>query len=174
MDKVENKNEESFVRHCINIPLTSVSPGTKLRFSENFKKLINDLPERDWLWYIQNNEFEVKEVVDGKISIKGLHSLGFRTPWHFNICQCSGGGSWILIDENTDFVFGVEVIGFHPDWVHEDYNPNGTRLGFFQEGIGEPFFVSIAWDNESDSYETDEGLMPTHYMIIPQSPQLNQ
>jgi hypothetical protein len=69
-----------------NVLLVDVVSGTKLRFSEDFKKLINELPIQDWLWYIQNDEFEVKEVVDGKISIKGLHCLGFRTPWHFKIC----------------------------------------------------------------------------------------
>lgn len=66
--------------------LADVVSGTKLRFSEDFKKYINNLPIQDWLWYIQNDEFEVKEVIEGKISIKGLHCLGFKTPWHFNIC----------------------------------------------------------------------------------------
>ena len=58
----------------------------EFRGKKLYKKLINELPEQDWLWYIQNNEFEVKEVLDGKISIKGLHCLGFRTFSHFNIC----------------------------------------------------------------------------------------
>jgi len=65
--------------------LGDVVSGDKVVFSEEFKKLINELPEQDWLWYIQNKEFEVKEVIDDKISIKGLHVLGFRTFWHFNI-----------------------------------------------------------------------------------------
>jgi hypothetical protein len=59
--------------------------GDKVVFSPEFKKIINELPEQDWLWYIQNNEFEVKEVVGWKISIKGLHVLGFIEFWHFNI-----------------------------------------------------------------------------------------
>ncbi|WP_273210755.1 hypothetical protein [Runella zeae] len=74
---------------------------------------------------------------------------------------------WIPASENLEF--GIEVIGFHPDWVHDDYNPNGTRIGFFQEGIDEPFFSSAMWDNEADCYEIDEK-MPTHYMYIPLGP----
>lgn len=83
MTNVDLKNEPPTFG---NVLLADVVSGTKLRFSEEFKKLINELPEQDWLWYIQNKEFEVKEVIDGKISIKGLHCLGFRTFWHFNIC----------------------------------------------------------------------------------------
>ena len=83
MENVDLKNEP----HTFgNVLLADVVSGTKLRFSDDFKKLINELPVQYWLWYIQNDEFEVKEVIDGKISIKGLHCLGFRTPWHFNIC----------------------------------------------------------------------------------------
>jgi len=63
--------------------ITDVSVGDKVVFSEEFKKLINELSIQDWLWYIQNDEFEVKEVVDGGLSIKGLHCLGFRTFNHF-------------------------------------------------------------------------------------------
>jgi hypothetical protein len=83
MKNIDLKNETPTFG---NVLLADVVSITKLRFSEDFKKLINELPIQDWLWYIQNDEFEVKEVVDGKISIKGLHCLGFRTPWHFNIC----------------------------------------------------------------------------------------
>ena len=28
--------------------------------------------------------------------------------------------------------FGVEVIAYHHKWVDEDFNPNGTRIGFYQ------------------------------------------
>lgn len=81
--------------------------------------------------------------------------------------------NWILTSE-APIEIGVEVIGFHPEWIHEDFNPNGTRLGFFQDGIDEPFFISVKWDNESDSYENDEELIPTHYMPMPRKPEASQ
>ena len=28
--------------------------------------------------------------------------------------------------------FGVEVVAYHHKWVDEDFNPNGTRVGFYQ------------------------------------------
>lgn len=66
--------------------LADVVKGDKVVFSEEFKKEILALEIEDWLFYIKDQVFEVKEVVDGKISIKGLHCLGFRTFSHFNIC----------------------------------------------------------------------------------------
>ena len=66
--------------------LADVASGDKVVFSEEFKKEILALEIEDWLFYIKDRVFEVKEVLDGKISIKGLHCLGFRTFSHFNIC----------------------------------------------------------------------------------------
>lgn len=66
--------------------LAYVVTGDKVKFSEEFKKEILALEIEDWLFYIKDQVFEVKEVIDGKISIKGLHCLGFRTFSHFNIC----------------------------------------------------------------------------------------
>ena len=80
--------------------------------------------------------------------------------------------SWILTKENS-IVLNTEVIGYHKEWLDEDLNPNGTRIGFFQEGIDEPFFISASWDNNQDCYDSDEGLLPTHYMHIPSTDGLN-
>ncbi len=66
--------------------LADVIAGDNVVFSEEFKKEILALEIEDWLFYIKDQVFEAKEVVDGKISIKGLHCLGFRTFSHFNIC----------------------------------------------------------------------------------------
>ena len=46
--------------------------------------------------------------------------------------------------------FGVEVIAYHHKWVDEDFNPNGTRIGF----LSDDGFVSAVWLNEHDCYET--------------------
>ena len=44
--------------------------------------------------------------------------------------------------------FGVEVIAYHHKWVDEDFNPNGTRIGFLSD---EGFTSGFGWD-EQDCY----------------------
>lgn len=60
-----------------------------------------------------------------------------------------------------------EVIGFHQDWIDEDFNPNGTRVGFIG---GDGTFISARWSDYQDCYTEDDEIMPTHYMFIPPNP----
>ena len=46
--------------------------------------------------------------------------------------------------------FGVEVITYHHEWIDEDFNPNGTRIGF----LSDDGFTSAFWWDEQDCYET--------------------
>ena len=108
-------------------------------------------------------------------------------------------GAWIKIDEDHPLPYGQEVIGYNKEWVHEDFNPSGTRIGFYTD-VG---FFSAKWVNDQDCYATclEEGddyetfqiqpdgtrktwckyehgeavegylpNMPTHYMLIPTTP----
>ena len=85
------------------------------------------------------------------------------------------------------------------EWVEEDFNPSGTRVGF----LTDTGFISAKWDNDQDFYctvseegddyklaqilpdgtrqtwckyengEAVEGYlpnMPTHFMLIPKTP----
>ena len=45
---------------------------------------------------------------------------------------------------------GVEVIAYHHKWVDEDFNPNGTRIGFLSDNG----FTSAYWWDYQDCYET--------------------
>lgn len=45
---------------------------------------------------------------------------------------------------------GVEVIGYNQDWVDEDFNPNGTRVCFYDD----TGWYSAKWNNDQDSYST--------------------
>ena len=56
---------------------------------------------------------------------------------------------WIKYKDEKPEV-GVEVIAFHPKWVDEDFNPNGTRVGF----LGDDGFISANWWDYQDCYET--------------------
>lgn len=103
--------------------------------------------------------------------------------------QCMG---WNKVSEK-ELPFGEEVIAFNEEWINQDFNPNGTRIGFLQDDG----FVSATWDGEYDCYDTcyEEGddyykgvpgiisapeirckqfalpNMPTHWMKIPTHPQ---
>lgn len=46
--------------------------------------------------------------------------------------------------------FGVEVVAYHHKWVDEDFNPNGTRVGF----LSDDGFISAFWWDYQDCYET--------------------
>lgn len=46
---------------------------------------------------------------------------------------------------------GIEVIGFNPAWINEDYNPKGYRIGFLND---EGDFISAHWWDYQDTYMT--------------------
>ena len=108
-------------------------------------------------------------------------------------------GVWVKIDADHPLPYNQEVIGYNKEWVHEDFNPSGTRVGFLND-IG---FISAKWVNDQDCYGTcsEEGddyniyeilpdgtrktwckdengeavegylpNMPTHFMLIPKTP----
>lgn len=39
---------------------------------------------------------------------------------------------WNKVSEK-EISFGEEVIAFNKKWIDEDFNPNGTRVGFIQD-----------------------------------------
>ena len=52
---------------------------------------------------------------------------------------------WNKVSEK-ELPFGEEVIAFNEKWIDEDFNPNGTRVGFMQDDG----FVSATWNNEQE------------------------
>lgn len=71
---------------------------------------------------------------------------------------------------------GVEVIGYSKEWIHPDFNPNGTRACFID---GDNNWTSAKWDNDQDYYHThaqwrcDNGdhFDPTHWQPLPTPPE---
>ena len=55
---------------------------------------------------------------------------------------------WNKVSEK-EIPFGEEVIAFNKEWIDEDFNPNGTRVGFMQDDG----FVSATWNSENDCYD---------------------
>lgn len=68
---------------------------------------------------------------------------------------------------------GIEVMAFKPEWIDEDFNPRGIRIGFQNEMESEEgTFVSAEWLDYHDSYMTRDGEIdkPTLWMPLPAAP----
>ena len=137
--------------------------------------------------YYSESDFWIRDTEDNKI-LSIIDSLQQEEP-----------GVWVKIDADHPLPYGQEVIGYNKAWVHEDFNPSGTRVGFLND-IG---FISAKWVNDQDCYATcsEEGddyniyeilpdgtrktwckyengeavegylpNMPTHFMLIPKTP----
>ena len=137
--------------------------------------------------YYSESDFWIRDTEDNKI-LSIIDSLQQEEP-----------GVWVKIDADHPLPYGQEVIGYNKEWVHEDFNPSGTRVGFLND-IG---FISAKWINDQDCYVTrcEEGddyevfqvlpdgtrktyckyeygnaiegylpNMPTHFMLIPKTP----
>ncbi len=74
--------------------------------------------------------------------------------------------SWIKIEENKVIDYEFEVIGFNPEWIDEDFNPEGTRV-CFQTDSGEKGWCSAKWIDNQDCYHADFESAPTYIIGIP-------
>ena len=137
--------------------------------------------------YYPETNFEIRDIEDDEI-LSIIDSLQQEEPM-----------AWVKIDADHPLPYGQEVIGYNKEWVHEDFNPFGTRVGFLND-IG---FISAKWVDDQDCYTTcsEEGddytisqilpdgtrktwckyengeavegylpNMPTHFMLIPNTP----
>lgn len=91
--------------------------------------------------------------------------------------------NWTKIEgENNLPEEGIEVICFNKEWIDEDFNPNGTRIGFRTD---DGFITAYWWDyqdtymtiseiecknNDAYSIKTQRSTEPTHWMEIPKPP----
>ena len=58
------------------------------------------------------------------------------------------------------------VLGYSPEWVDEDFEPEGVRECFVQN---DNEWNSAKWNNDQDTWENEES-KPTHWMQRPQPP----
>lgn len=83
-----------------------------------------------------------------------------------------GRQKWVSVEDKLPDD-GIEVLGCSPDWIHPDFNTEGIRICFVNEGE----WKSAKWDNDQDSWHThakwcceDNGgkhFDPTHWTPIP-------
>ena len=67
---------------------------------------------------------------------------------------------WNKVSEK-EIPFGEEVIAFNEKWIDEDFNPNGTRVGFMQDDG----FISATWNNENKIHVSKISLGKTVIII---------
>lgn len=137
-------------------------------------------------YYLLRN-YEIRDIEDDEIlSI-------------INYLQQEEPEVWVKIDADHPLPYAQEVIGYNKEWVDEDFNPSGTRVGF----LTDTGFFSAKWVNDQDCYATcfEEGddykvsqilpdgarktwckyengeavegylpNMPTHFMLMPKTP----
>jgi len=86
---------------------------------------------------------------------------------------------WIELKDKKPEL-GVEVLLFNKNWINEDYNPKGIRLGFWDD-VSE--WISTYWCNYHDEYHTrlsseddkhfedfkGKNQIPTHWIEIPKT-----
>lgn len=58
------------------------------------------------------------------------------------------------------------VLGYSPKWIDEDFEPEGIRECFYNDGD----WCSAKWDNDQDCWFADYDTKPTHWMQRPKNP----
>lgn len=56
---------------------------------------------------------------------------------------------WINF-ENESPPIGTEVLAYNPEWIDEDFNPKGVRIGY----LSDEGFISAHWWDYQDCYTT--------------------
>lgn len=71
---------------------------------------------------------------------------------------------WIAIKDKEP-EWNIEVLGYSPEWIDEDFNPDGIRV-FFINGDG--VHISAGWCSCDDVYTTEDTELATHWMKKPE------
>ena len=91
--------------------------------------------------------FPIPPSENGRTYEQALMATGFENGVKW--ADTHPKSPWINYKEEKP-PFGVEVIAYHHEWIDEDFNPNGTRIGF----LSDDGFTSAFWWDEQDCYET--------------------
>lgn len=84
---------------------------------------------------------------------KKAEGFGKLAPVFFEGAEFALDVQWINFKEEKP-PFGVEVIAYNNKWINEDFNPNGTRVGF----LGGDGFISSFWLDYQKTYEYNSKL----------------
>lgn len=70
--------------------------------------------------------------------------------------------NWIKYQDSMPTDEDGEVLCYSPEWIDEDFNPRGLRVGFMC-GSG---FISAFWWDYQDTYENDEKTVPLYWRSL--------
>lgn len=65
-----------------------------------------------------------------------------------NFLKSHKENGWVKITKRNPLPKFEEVLAFNKEWIDEDFNPKGVRIGF----LGEDGFISTVWNSEHDVY----------------------
>jgi len=99
-----------------------------------------------------------------KITMEELHQLmGHGSASKVGRREINVADGWINYLENPPHVNEMEVIGYSPAWIHPDFNPKGTRVGFRND---DNTFTCARWNDEQDEYIADSSDIPLFWKPI--------
>lgn len=87
-----------------------------------------------------------REALSARLQMRGIC---------YNDCDLNVLKGWHKFEDEKPKE-GKWIIGFHCDWVNEDFNPEGIRIGFLQENFASDDchydFVSAHWWDYHDDF----------------------
>jgi hypothetical protein len=133
-------------------------------------KLENDKEVSFFSYKIIIPQEEPKQETLKEAARKYTRGVDFGTRNDYN--AFIAGANWYKQNYNNWFDYsvtkppiGVEVLAQSGNWINEDYNIRGIRIGFQNEDENGPF-VSAKWDNYGDIYKDCEEYKPTKWKFI--------
>jgi len=93
-----------------------------------------------------------------------LRGTGFLTP------------VWVEITDNKSLPDqATSVLGFSPEWIDEDFNPDGIRECHYSGlSVQDAEWVSAKWCDSQDYWDADCDTAPTHWCAIPSKPEFKK
>jgi hypothetical protein len=121
-------------------------------------------------------EMELKNLPDLLIDRGFLESWSNNGEYDVYNKSIISNNNWISVEDKLPGLL-YEVLLFNKEWIDEDYNPKGIRIGFLDGGhVWCSAFCSCITDYyHRDSNKDDNGFLdskaenqiPTHWMPIP-------
>ncbi|WP_333661566.1 DUF551 domain-containing protein [Chishuiella changwenlii] len=144
----------------------------------NYNKFSEHIDSDGWLDTAWLDDSEIHYDVKDGYDECGTESTFIR-PKSLQGIETNNG--WIKIEDQLPEE-SIEVLFFNEKWINEDYNPFGTRIGFYNN---EDFITAYYW-NYQDTYITishnecddDDGfsdeiknsIEPTHWKYVNDKP----